>query len=145
MRYAIPLLNDCISPVLDTAERLEVVEVSDGKIISRRGLFLSGDESRDKARFIAQHADILVCGAISRDMYMQLSVIGVKIYPWYMGNVNEIIEILSNGSIPGPQYVMPGCRRNRRGVCGRRKEFSHSRSSGNTMRQRLTVRKGQKQ
>jgi len=35
-----------------------------------------------------------------------------------MGNIEHIIKIVTSGDIPGPEYIMPGCRRNRRGRCG---------------------------
>ena len=145
MLIAFPKLNDNISPVLDTAKMLIVIEINNGEVKSQSEISLCVEKSRDKAKLIANHTNILVCGAVSREMYSHLRYLGVKVYPWYMGKANEIIGFLSNGVIPGPQYDMPGCRRNRQGSCGRRNELTGSGPSKKTIRQRTTAKKGFKQ
>ncbi len=131
MRIAIPHCNSCVSPVLDTAERLIVVEADNGVVTSQREIILSGAGSRDKAKTIESHADILVCGAISRTMCSYLASLGVKVYPWTMGNIEPIIEIVSTGNIPGPEFMMPGCRRGRHGRCRRDQGILASESQDN--------------
>ena len=118
MRIAIPCCNEIVSPVLDTAERMMVIEVENGNVMSRRETFISGESLRKKAECIAQHADMLVCGAISRALHEQLVDLGVEVYPWTMGNVECIAEIFMGGNTPGPEFIMPGCGRNRHGKCG---------------------------
>ncbi|HUT64029.1 MAG TPA: hypothetical protein VMZ04_08735 [Anaerolineae bacterium] len=143
MRIAIPNYNSCVSPVLDTAERLIVVEADNGAVTSQREIILAGAGSRDKAKTIANNADVLVCGAISRTMCTYLDSLGVIVHPWTMGNIEPIIEIVSAGNIPGAEYIMPGCRRGRHGRCRRDQGFhageSHFTPSGNTT---VTERKG---
>jgi len=123
MRIAIPHCNSCVSPVLDTAERLIVVEVDNEIVTSKHEIILTGAGPREKAKNIANHADILVCGAVSRTMCSHLDSLGVKVHPWTMGNIESIIEIVSAGNMPGPEYIMPGCRGNRHGRCGRGRGF----------------------
>ena len=119
MRIAIPDCNSSVSPVLDTAGRLVIVEVENGEVKSKHEILLAGTGPREKARTIAENADMLVCGAISRMMCSYLVSLGVQVHPWTMGNIEHIINIVTSGDIPGPEYMMPGCRRNRRGRLSR--------------------------
>ena len=115
MRLAVPLWNACVSPVLDTAERLLVVDIQSGQVVSQREIRLDGKNVEQNAQIIADHADILVCGALSRMLSSYFDSRGIAIYPWIMGEVDTIIQIFNDGKIPGPEFSMPGCRRNHRG------------------------------
>ena len=115
MRLAIPLWNDCVSPVLDTAERLLVVDIQGGQVLSRSELRFEGKNVELNAGIIAEHADVLVCGALSRMMSSYFDSRGIAVYPWIMGEVDAIIRIFTDGKVPGPEFSMPGCRHNRRG------------------------------
>ncbi|MFC1509248.1 NifB/NifX family molybdenum-iron cluster-binding protein [Candidatus Omnitrophota bacterium] len=129
MRIAFPLWHDSVSPVLDTAEKLVVVDIDSRTVVSRHEIIMS-DEPQKKAELIAQQADMLVCGAISRVMSSYLVNRGIRVYPWLMGNVDSLIKIFSDGNTPGQEFNMPGCGRNRegRGGCGGR--FRRGEQSG---------------
>ncbi|MBN1293452.1 MAG: hypothetical protein JXB48_16550 [Candidatus Latescibacteria bacterium] len=118
MRIAIPCWNEIVSPVLDTAKRLLIVGIENGAITSRHEITLSDDSLRKKAECIAQHADMLVCGAISNTLLTHLVDLRIEVHPWTMGNVDCLAEIFSGGNTPGPEFMMPGCGRNRYGKCG---------------------------
>ena len=119
MRIAIPHCNSSVSPVLDTAEKLIIVEVDSEVVTSQQELILTGAGPQEKAKTIANHADVLVCGAISRTMCTYLASLGVIVHPWTMGTIESIIDIVSAGNLPGPEFMMPGCRRGRHGRCWR--------------------------
>ena len=143
MRIAIPLWNDSVSPVLDTAEHLVVVDIDRETVLSRHEITLAGGGPRENAGIIASHADMLVCGAISRPMYSCLTSLGVDVHPWTMGNVESIIRIFTKGDTPGPEFVMPGCGQKRRGRCGHggrlRRDGTFAAPFGNNT---VTVKKG---
>ena len=124
MRLAVPLWNACVSPVLDTAERLLVVDIQSGQVVSRRVIRLDGKSVERNAEIIADHADILVCGALSRMLSSCLASYGVTVYSWIMGDVDRIIQIIMDEKLPGPEFSMPGCRRNRRGWRSRGGRFA---------------------
>ncbi|MFC1489597.1 NifB/NifX family molybdenum-iron cluster-binding protein [Candidatus Latescibacterota bacterium] len=127
MKIAIPLLNDCVSPVLDTAERLLVINVDKSAVSSREEISLIGLGLTKTADIIAKHANILICGALSRTMSTYLESRGVNVYPWTMGNIDRIIEIVISGNTPGPEFTMPGCNRNRNGKCMQGLQFRKGR------------------
>ena len=117
MKIAIPVWNGNVSPVLDTAERLVVFDIDNGKVISRYEVSIKDKGIQEKARIMAENAKILLCGALSVKMASYLTSYGLKVYPWIMGNAEQLIEMVIAGNVPGPEYSMPGCRRRR---CGHR-------------------------
>jgi len=115
MKIAIPIWNGNVSPVLDSAERLIVFDIKDGKIVSHTELPIGDKRLQEKARKIADSARILICGALSNQMSSFLSLSGLEVYPWVMGNAEQLVEMFASGNIPGSEFLMPGCRRRRYG------------------------------
>jgi predicted Fe-Mo cluster-binding NifX family protein len=123
LQLAFPLWDDSVSPVLDTAERLLIVRVDNANVESKEEISLVGFGLQKISDIIAKHANILICGALSRTMSTYLESRGVRVYPWTMGNVDHIINIFTAGEEPGPEFTMPGCKRNRNGKCNQGRQF----------------------
>lgn len=113
MKIAVPIWDGNISPVLDTAEKLMMFDVVEGKVISQYEIYIGGMSIQEKARVITDNARIMICGALSNHMATVLSLSGLILYPWVMGNVDRLVEIIAVGNTPGPEFSMPGCRRKR--------------------------------
>jgi predicted Fe-Mo cluster-binding NifX family protein len=131
MRIAFPVLRENVSPVLDTAERLLIVQIDKSAGETREEISLSGLSPQKIAEVISSHTNILVCGGLSSLMSTYLDSRGISVYPWVMGNIEHLIDIFSKGDIPGQEYIMPGCRRNRfgGGRCGRRQNNHSNRAT----------------
>jgi predicted Fe-Mo cluster-binding NifX family protein len=123
MKVAIPHWQGRISPVFDVAGRLLVVEVDDGAEQSRRDVGLDSEDPRLRAGALAQlGTDVLICGAISRQMQMALSAVGIEVIAQTCGEVEEVLAAFTQGRLPQDGFLMPGCCRRRRQLClGRRK------------------------
>lgn len=130
MKIAVPEWEGRISPVLDAADRLLVVETSDDAVVSKRFYHIGGLNWLDKARAIKQQTGILICGALSRPMEEYLLSLGVVLHPWVMGNAEKIVEMYASGTVPGPEFKMPGCRRRRYGQHACRKGLDIRRGPG---------------
>ena len=113
MKVAVPIWDGRISPVLDTAEKLKVFNIVEGKIVSQHEIHIGGMPIQERARVITDNAMIMICGALSNHMASILSLSGLILYPWVMGNVDRLVEIIADGNTPGPEFSMPGCRRKR--------------------------------
>jgi predicted Fe-Mo cluster-binding NifX family protein len=121
MRVGIPIWNGRVSPVLDTAERLVVVDtgaaagqVSEEVALETRSLPLRA------TRLAGLDLDVLVCGAVSTQLFELLEAAAVPVRPWVAGDAEEILQALTTGSLDRPCYRMPGCRGGRgRGAQGR--------------------------
>ncbi|MBW1888031.1 MAG: NifB/NifX family molybdenum-iron cluster-binding protein [Deltaproteobacteria bacterium] len=128
MRIAIPIWDDKVSPVLDTASRLLIVEVDDRGETSRFEVYLDKqDLSRKCLRIRDMEIDILICGAISNPFSRMLMASGVDIIPEISGYAEEVLEAYLKGDLFHPRFLMPGCKRNRSGQGNRPIHFKKSR------------------
>lgn len=110
MRVGIPIWNGRVSPVLDTAERVVVVdtEAEPGEV--REEVALEPRRLPLRAARIAElRLDLLVCGALSRPLAEILAAAGVRLEPWISGEVEDVLGALTTGQLDRPRYRMPGC------------------------------------
>jgi predicted Fe-Mo cluster-binding NifX family protein len=124
MKIAIPIWNDRVSPVLDTARELLVVEQdSDGRQ-ARNTMALPDSSLMYKARLIGSNGiGALICGAVSRRLEMMLTNEGIRVIPWVRGEIDSIISAYLNGNLNQQSFRLPGCGRGRRGGRRRRGRF----------------------
>jgi hypothetical protein len=122
MRIGVPASNGRVSPVLDTAEQMFVVETGGEGPASRRTVPLSPRSLSTQAARIGELAlDTLICGAVSRVLSDMLGSSGLTIVPWVAGDLEEVLGALETGELGSQRYAMPGCcRRRGRARRGRR-------------------------
>jgi predicted Fe-Mo cluster-binding NifX family protein len=124
MKVAIPIRNGRISPVFDVATRLVVVEFTGSEPVERSEFSIveSGAEARAS---LLQELGIttLICGAISNSAARIVARCGVKLVPWVVGEIDDVLEAFSTDSLDTDGFLMPGCRRGegsgRRGMTGK--------------------------
>jgi len=115
MKIAIPIWENRVSPVLDTALRLLVIEVVDQKEISRFEIYMDEqDLSRRSLRIQGLGLDTLICGAISRPFLSSLEATGIHIVSGISGHPEDVLKAHLGGTLFRPRFLMPGCNRNRR-------------------------------
>ena len=133
MRIAIPVWNGYISPVLDTARRLIIYEMSGSDPMLREEIVINPGET-DIAGLIASRVDVIICGALSRELEQYLTDRGVSVHPWIMGEAGYLIKCYAAGKIRTRDYSMPGCRGRYRNRCCENKRFGsrNARSRQNT-------------
>jgi predicted Fe-Mo cluster-binding NifX family protein len=123
MRIAIPIWDDRISPVLDTASRLLIVDIQDRNEQSRFELHLvEQDLSRRCFRIQELEVDILICGAVSRAFFKLLRALDINVIPEITGRIDEVLDAYILGNLFHSRFLMPGCKRNRFGK-GNRSPF----------------------
>jgi len=111
MRIAVPIWEDKVSPVLDTAARLLILETLDQAEISRSEAVLMEEEISKRCFCIRKLGiDVLICGAVSRMLSERLAATGVNLIPGIAGEVEEIVAAYLGGQLHQPQYLMPGYR-----------------------------------
>ncbi len=114
MRLAIPIWDDKISPVLDTASKLLVVEIENKKEASRFEIYLDEHElSRRCLRIRGMDVAILICGAVSRPFHRMLTASGIKIIQDISGHPEDVLMAYLQGKLLHSAFLMPGCRRYR--------------------------------
>lgn len=122
MRIGVPIWNGRVSPVLDAAEEMVVVETGGESPPSRRTVPLSPRSLSAQATRLAELSlDTLVCGAVSRVLADMLESSGLAVVPWVAGDLEEVLGALETGELTSQRYAMPGCcRRRGRARHGRR-------------------------
>lgn len=114
MRIAIPIWDDKVSPVLDAASRLLIVDVEDQKEASRFETILDEqDLSRRCLRIRGMEVETLICGAVSRPFSRMLMASGIDVIPEISGHVKDVLKAYLQGNLFHSKFLMPGCRRKR--------------------------------
>ncbi|MGD9032264.1 MAG: NifB/NifX family molybdenum-iron cluster-binding protein [Desulfobacteraceae bacterium] len=112
MKIGIPIWEDRVSPVLDTASRLLIVELEDQKEASRFETFLDEqDLSRRCVRIRRLGVDTLICGAISRGFSKILEASGIHIVPGISGHPEDVLNAYLRGKLSHSRFLMPGFKR----------------------------------
>jgi predicted Fe-Mo cluster-binding NifX family protein len=110
MRIGIPIWQDKVSPVFDTASRLLIVETDEQKEAARREVYF--DEKGIAKRCVQVESlgvDTLICGAISRPFSRLLSAAGIRVIQDISGRIEEVLMAYFHGKLLHPKFLMPGC------------------------------------
>ena len=135
MKIAVTIWEDRVSPVMDTAQQLLVVEIEGDTVINDMIVDIPPLHFLQKARMIAElGVNTLICGAVSRPMEEVVTAMGVNIIPWIKGDVQQVINAYIHGTILNEQYMLPGCHRRSRGRGRMHKRRGGRRGKGLGMR-----------
>jgi len=112
MKIGIPVWENKISPVLDTASRLLVVETDGRNECSRFETYLDVQDIAHRCfRIQGLGIEILICGAVSRRLREKLVALGMQIIPGISGHPEEVLRAYRQGNIDDTQFRMPGFKR----------------------------------
>ena len=96
MRIAVTAFDSVVSPLFDTAQRLELYEVVDREIRRIENLSLVGLSLERRMALLSEHkAQVLVCGAINGHCHHSLIQRGYQVHPWVSGEVEEVMDFLA--------------------------------------------------
>ncbi|MBN2493840.1 MAG: NifB/NifX family molybdenum-iron cluster-binding protein [Deltaproteobacteria bacterium] len=130
MQLALPVWQQLLAPVFDTATEIELVQVAKEGVIGRQRLPLAGPWPLLRARSLVElGVDVLVCGAISRPAHMLLRSAGIQVHAWISGGLEEVLAAFLRGGLTEPGFAMPGCGRRRR-MRGRGRQAGRRRGRG---------------
>jgi predicted Fe-Mo cluster-binding NifX family protein len=107
---AIPVWQERVSPVFDTAARVLIVRRQRGVEMDRREIALDVLSADARARALAQWGvQALLCGAISEPMLRALHGVGVQVMPNLCGDVNAVLRAFCRRRRRWTKFLMPGC------------------------------------
>ena len=126
MRIAIPIWNGDVSSAFEFAHRLLLVDIQNGSETSRSEISLSPEPIPPRAsRLKGLGVDVLICGAISRSLASLVAASGIKVLPYVVGPVDEILKAYLTGRLIQSQFAMPGwwpgARKGFKRACRRRR------------------------
>jgi len=132
VKIGIPIWNERISPVMDTASTLLVVELDGDREISRTHINLENSSIWKRILLIRDsEIDVLICGAISRPFLDGLRRSRIQVLFGIMGKVQDVLDAFLEGRLFHPKFFMPGfngncyrygfrniwCKRRNKGEC----------------------------
>jgi predicted Fe-Mo cluster-binding NifX family protein len=124
MKIAIPIWEDKVSPVFDTALRLLVVEVKDKKEVSRFIYYIGDEDLARRCQHVRTlNVDMLICGAVSHPFLQMLLASGLEVIQQISGRAEEVLKAYLKGNIHNTRFLMPGCKRYR---CRHGKDINRS-------------------
>jgi predicted Fe-Mo cluster-binding NifX family protein len=113
MKIAVPIWNEKVSPVFDTASRLLLINKNNLSKVERFEIYISEQDISKRCLLIqGLKVNVLICGAISRPFSMMLISTGVKIISGISGLAEEVLKAYLHGSLSNSKYLMPGCKTN---------------------------------
>ncbi len=132
MKVAIPEHEGRIAPVFDTCRRVLVVDQTgeEDRIISNEDWSNAARHIR-AARLRDLGVDTLLCGGISRWLQQQVGFHGIRLFPWLVGSVEEVLLAFKDGRLNDPVFAMPGRSSEAQGCCLGAKR-SRNRLGGNS-------------
>lgn len=102
-----------IAPLFDTADQLVFVGVESGRIVRESREEIPREAQIQKVlRLVDLGVGVLVCGAISRQLFNMISSYGIQVLPFIAGELSEVIQAWLQGKLESDLFAMPGC-------CGR--------------------------
>ncbi|NIA13216.1 MAG: hypothetical protein GWP08_03985 [Nitrospiraceae bacterium] len=105
-----PKSNDWISPVLDVAGKLLLVDCDGDQPGKEWVESISEMELAPRAMRIASlGVDVLICGAVSRPLESILLSNGVRVLPEVCGPVQDVLRAYLSGQLDDRAFRMPGC------------------------------------
>jgi len=118
---ALATWNGRISPVFDVARHVLLLDVEDGRVMTRREEVLPGTGFQPQVRRLVELApETLICGAISKTLAVLLEREKIRVFPFVAGTVEEVLAAWLAGTLPDPTLCMPGCGGRMRRCHGRR-------------------------
>ena len=109
MKIAIPIWDGFVSSVFDFAHRLLLVEIQNGRELSRSEVPLQATSLPERAGRLKQlGVNAIICGAISRPLLYMLTASGVEVLPYVTGRVDEILQAYITGRLGQQKFILPG-------------------------------------
>ena len=110
MKVALPIWGQRLSPVLDFAHRLLVVETKNGAVTQRWYHLMNPQRPTfsQAALLSGLGVSVLICGSISLDLANMIRPSGIRIIPFITGEVEEILQSFLNNTLSDPRFRMPG-------------------------------------
>ena len=109
MRLVIPIFKSRVSPVFDFSTKALIIDISQGKEISRYEMDLAGLSPQSRVeRLKEKDVKILICAGISIPLHRMLGMAGLDVIPGIVGAVEEVLKAYRTGSLESGRFLMPG-------------------------------------
>lgn len=112
MNVAITTWENRVSPVLDSAETLVIVEIRGGEIVARKTRMFHAGIARLVQLLCDHEVRVLICGALCLGPAALIEAHGIEVISFMAGDAEIILDRFARGEDLA-EFFMPGCRRRR--------------------------------
>ncbi len=110
MRVVIPTWRDRVSPVLDVARHLLLIELTGATEVSRQEVSLPESEPARRVRQLVDlQVQTLICCAVSQPFKTALVSHGIEVLDEVCGDVEQVVLAYRSGTLHEARFAMPGC------------------------------------
>ncbi len=115
IKVAIPIFLDRVSPRLDCARRLLVLQIENNRLVEKRELDISPWSPDGKIIQLRQLGiEQVICGGIRLEDKIGLNRFGIQVASLVFGEIDTIIEAFLRGTLKLPTCPCPGRQRRKR-------------------------------
>ena len=95
MKVAIPIWNELISNVFDFSRAVLIVEFDGASEIRRREVTLQARHMVERLQVLtSNNIDVLLCGAISRELRVMVRAAGIEVISSRAGSVKDTLSFI---------------------------------------------------
>lgn len=105
MKVALPVWNDRVAPVFDVATRMRILEVRGGAVAARSEHQVGDDNLISTLWKLG--VDVVICGAITRQLEAGLWAAGIEVIPEICGPVDRVMNAFLHGAIFDEALLSP--------------------------------------
>lgn len=125
MKVAIPIFGNRISPRLDCAKKVLLVDIEEKErqvVSSEEKEFQTVVNSENRDFFLLNEIDVVICGGISIEMQDFLLKHDIRVISWVTGEAQKALDLFfENRLVPGAM-LCPGMRMRRWRFCRQARE-----------------------
>ena len=125
MKIAMPVFGNRISPRLDCAKKILLVNVEEAerKVLYSEEKVFQTDGFNESADFFGlNEIDTVICGGISIEMQDALMKNDTRIISWVTGEAYKALDLFLKGELVSGAMLCPGIRMRRWRFCCQEKE-----------------------
>lgn len=106
MRFAIPVWDGRVSPVLDVARSFRIADIESGELVKVETLGV-GSGTR-VSMLVELGVDCVLCSAVSVELEAILRASGLRVVSRICGSPEEIFSALASGDVELERFRSPG-------------------------------------
>ena len=113
MKIAIPLFGTRISPRLDCAKKILLINIEekDRKVLSfEEKDFQAGSAVENIEFYVSNEIEVVICGAISIEMQAFLVKHEIRVISWVTGEAQKALDLFIEGTLVSGTMLCPGMK-----------------------------------
>jgi predicted Fe-Mo cluster-binding NifX family protein len=110
-RVALPVFRDRVSPVLDSCERLLIVDIEQEDEVDRKEIYINRLALTERLKLLRElNVSKVICGGVSETLFRMLESCQIEAIVGIAGGIEDVVCAFCQKTLNDPKYCMPGYR-----------------------------------